>query len=145
MQGVGFRWWVRSRALELGLVGFAENLADGRVKVVAEGASGGCQDLLALLADGTASADAARSGGLDWSSRSRRPGRVSQSGAPVGRRGWRYVRLHGAMIIECGAANDFASSLDGYKALLSGIFQAEKGLFRTLSRAANGPVTRLSR
>ena len=47
------RWWVRSRALELGLAGFAENLADGRVKVVAEGAGGRCRDLLALLADGT--------------------------------------------------------------------------------------------
>src|SRR6202008_3076109 len=37
VQGVGFRWWVRSRALELGLVGWAETLADGRVKGVAEG------------------------------------------------------------------------------------------------------------
>jgi acylphosphatase len=78
VQGVGFRWWVRSRALELGLVGFAENLADGRVKVVAEGAGGHCRDLLALLADGTASEDAACGGGLAWSSRSRRPGRVSR-------------------------------------------------------------------
>jgi acylphosphatase len=49
VQGVGFRWWVRSRALELGLSGFAENLADGRVKVVAEGPEDRCQDLLALL------------------------------------------------------------------------------------------------
>jgi acylphosphatase len=57
VQGVGFRWWVRSRALELGLVGFAENLADGRVKVVAEGASSRCRELLALLADGTVSGD----------------------------------------------------------------------------------------
>jgi acylphosphatase len=62
VQGVGFRWWVRSRALELGLVGFAENLADGRVKVVAEGASGGCRELLALLADGTASREVTRTG-----------------------------------------------------------------------------------
>ena len=53
VQGVGFRWWVRSRALGLGLVGFAENLADGRVKVVAEGAEDHCRDLLAQLADGT--------------------------------------------------------------------------------------------
>jgi acylphosphatase len=67
VQGVGFRWWVRSRALELGLVGFAENLADGRVKVVAEGASGPCNDLLALLADCPASGDGMR-----------RPGRVSR-------------------------------------------------------------------
>jgi acylphosphatase len=49
VQGVGFRWWVRSRALELGLVGFAENLADGRVKVVAEGAEARCRELLARL------------------------------------------------------------------------------------------------
>ena len=37
VQGVGFRWWTRSRALELGLVGYAANQADGRVLVVAEG------------------------------------------------------------------------------------------------------------
>ncbi len=53
VQGVGFRWWVRSRALELGLSGFAENLADGRVKVVAEGPEDRCQDLLSLLAGNT--------------------------------------------------------------------------------------------
>jgi acylphosphatase len=53
VQGVGFRWWVRSRALELGLTGFAENLADGRVKVVAEGRRERCEDLLSVLATGT--------------------------------------------------------------------------------------------
>lgn len=37
VQGVGFRWWTRSRALELGLVGYASNQPDGRVLVVAEG------------------------------------------------------------------------------------------------------------
>ena len=37
VQGVGFRWWTRARALELGLVGSATNLDDGRVQVVAEG------------------------------------------------------------------------------------------------------------
>ena len=49
VQGVGFRWWVRSRALELGLVGSAANLADGRVEVVAEGPRDACQALLAAL------------------------------------------------------------------------------------------------
>ena len=37
VQGVGIRWWVAARALELGLAGWADNLDDGRVKVVAEG------------------------------------------------------------------------------------------------------------
>lgn len=49
VQGVGFRWWTRARALELGLVGFARNLADGRVEVIAEGDRRACEALLALL------------------------------------------------------------------------------------------------
>ncbi|KAB2366443.1 acylphosphatase [Actinomadura montaniterrae] len=49
VQGVGFRWWVRSRALELGLAGSATNLSDGRVEVVAEGARERCERLLELL------------------------------------------------------------------------------------------------
>jgi len=52
VQGVGFRWWVRSRALELGLRGVAENLDDGRVKVVAEGTPDSCRQLLGLLESG---------------------------------------------------------------------------------------------
>lgn len=46
VQGVGFRWWTRGRALELGLAGFARNLADGRVEVVAEGPRPSCARLL---------------------------------------------------------------------------------------------------
>lgn len=49
VHGVGFRWWTRARALELGLVGSAANLADGRVEVVAEGPKDACESLLALL------------------------------------------------------------------------------------------------
>jgi acylphosphatase len=37
VQGVGFRWWTRARALELDLVGHARNTSDGRVEVVAQG------------------------------------------------------------------------------------------------------------
>nr|WP_088283912.1 acylphosphatase [Kineosporia sp. A_224] len=51
VQGVGFRWWTRSRALELGLVGTATNLADGRVEVVAEGPRQACEKLLELLSE----------------------------------------------------------------------------------------------
>lgn len=49
VQGVGFRWWVRSRALELGLTGWAANLEDGRVEVVAEGPRSSVQALLDAL------------------------------------------------------------------------------------------------
>ncbi|MCH9733755.1 MAG: acylphosphatase [Actinomycetia bacterium] len=49
VQGVGFRWWVRSRALELGLSGFASNRPDGRVHVVAQGPREACTQLLDLL------------------------------------------------------------------------------------------------
>ena len=66
VQGVGFRWWVRANALELALAGYAENLADGRVKVVAEGADQSCQELLRRL-HGDVSAS--------WP---RRPGMVSR-------------------------------------------------------------------
>lgn len=52
VQGVGFRWWTRSKALELGLVGHASNLADGRVEVVAEGPRDHCEQLLAALRSG---------------------------------------------------------------------------------------------
>ena len=53
VQGVGFRGWTRSRALELGLTGYAANQADGRVLVVAQGSRPGCAQLLELLGGGT--------------------------------------------------------------------------------------------
>jgi acylphosphatase len=52
VQGVGFRWWTRARALELGLTGWALNLDDGRVEVVAEGPRVACESLVALLSAG---------------------------------------------------------------------------------------------
>jgi acylphosphatase len=54
VQGVGFRWWTRARALELGLTGSATNLDDGRVQVVAEGPEPAVRALLDLLRSGTA-------------------------------------------------------------------------------------------
>jgi acylphosphatase len=68
VQGVGFRWWVRSRALALGLSGRASNLADGRVEVVAEGPRAAVEELLAALRD---------------SAVARRPGRVTGVGERV--------------------------------------------------------------
>jgi acylphosphatase len=78
VQGVGMRWWVRSRALELGLVGIATNLDDGRVEVVAEGSREACVALLSALRSGrtpghvtgvTERFDVARGGLVDFSER----------------------------------------------------------------------------
>lgn len=55
VQGVGFRWWTRARGLELGLVGTATNLPDGRVEVVVEGWREACERLLLLLTENPAS------------------------------------------------------------------------------------------
>jgi acylphosphatase len=52
VQGVGMRWWIRSRALELGLAGRATNLTDGRVEVMAEGSPKACQRLAEQLRGG---------------------------------------------------------------------------------------------
>jgi len=49
VQGVGFRWWTRARALELGLAGHARNTEDGRVEIVAEGTGEALATLLELL------------------------------------------------------------------------------------------------
>lgn len=68
VQGVGFRWWVRARALELGLVGHARNTNDGRVEVVAQGRRVDCAALVAQVMPGASVA----SGSLF----ARRPGHV---------------------------------------------------------------------
>jgi acylphosphatase len=52
VQGVGFRWATRARALELGLVGHATNWRDGRVLVVAEGPRPELEQLLVWLQSG---------------------------------------------------------------------------------------------
>jgi acylphosphatase len=49
VQGVGFRYWVRQEAESLALTGWATNLPDGRVEVVADGPRDSCEALLAAL------------------------------------------------------------------------------------------------
>jgi acylphosphatase len=52
VQGVGFRWYVRARAVELGLRGWCANLSDGRVEVWAEGDEAKVDGLVAALRRG---------------------------------------------------------------------------------------------
>ncbi|HCO01824.1 MAG TPA: acylphosphatase [Actinobacteria bacterium] len=49
VQGVGFRWWTRARALELGLTGFARNMADGRVEICVQGSPQAIERLRTLV------------------------------------------------------------------------------------------------
>jgi acylphosphatase len=66
VQGVGFRYWVRSQARRLGLVGHARNLRDGRVEIVAQGDRDTVQRLVALIEETPSTAN--------------RPGTVRQVG-----------------------------------------------------------------
>lgn len=68
VQGVGFRWWTRTQALELGLAGWARNTADGRVEVVAEGERAAVERLLARLGPDAVAG---------------RPGEVAATSAPL--------------------------------------------------------------
>ena len=52
VQGVGFRWAVQRQAGQLGLTGYAENLPDGSVEVVAEGDPDRIDQLEAFLRQG---------------------------------------------------------------------------------------------
>jgi len=52
VQGVGFRWAVQREARRLGLAGYAQNLADGSVRVEAEGAPEALDQLEAFLQAG---------------------------------------------------------------------------------------------
>jgi acylphosphatase len=52
VQGVGFRWFVRSNAARLKLTGWTANQPDGSVKVVAEGKTHALDDLQRALKEG---------------------------------------------------------------------------------------------
>ncbi|MGH7567473.1 MAG: acylphosphatase [Gemmatimonadales bacterium] len=56
VQGVGFRWFVWRLAERLKLRGFARNLADGSVEVVAAGTDDGLAELERALGQGPAAA-----------------------------------------------------------------------------------------
>ena len=52
VQGVGFRYFTRAVALELGLRGYVRNMADGSVEAVAEGDAEAIDRFLELVAKG---------------------------------------------------------------------------------------------
>jgi acylphosphatase len=56
VQGVGYRWFAQREAERLSLTGYAANLADGRVEVVAEGEPRALEALEQALARGPRSA-----------------------------------------------------------------------------------------
>ncbi len=63
VQGVGFRWWTQTVARQLGLVGHAANLPDGRVEIDAQGSSEALGALIRQL--------------IEQPTRGARPGRVT--------------------------------------------------------------------
>lgn len=59
VQGVGFRWFVRQRARELGVRGWVRNRSDGSVEVHADGEVAALERLRASLAAGPPGAQVA--------------------------------------------------------------------------------------
>ncbi len=57
VQGVGYRYFVVNNALALGLRGYARNLQDGSVEVLAQGTRSNLERLLTLLQRGPAAAE----------------------------------------------------------------------------------------
>ena len=56
VQGVGFRYFILTEAMDLGLDGWVANTADGSVRCVAEGPRDSLQALLGRLREGPAAA-----------------------------------------------------------------------------------------
>jgi acylphosphatase len=52
VQGVGFRYFTRKIAKEIGIKGYVMNLPDGRVFIVAEGAEGQIEKFLSTVRQG---------------------------------------------------------------------------------------------
>lgn len=67
VQGVYYRKFTTDHATDLGLVGFARNLPDGRVEVVAEGRRSDIEKLIRLLEKGPSHASV-ESIDVNWSS-----------------------------------------------------------------------------
>lgn len=65
VQGVGFRRFVKKKALNLGLNGYVTNLTDGRVEIVANGSKENIEKLLKICEIGTFFSDV-KSVSIEW-------------------------------------------------------------------------------
>jgi acylphosphatase len=65
VHGVGYRYFVVERALSMGLRGYARNVSDGSVEVLAQGLRPALENLLALLRRGPTAADV-KEVEVDW-------------------------------------------------------------------------------
>lgn len=63
VQGVGFRYYVRNRAMSLGVSGYAKNQSDGSVEVIAQGDEDSLIKLTEALNAGPAGAEVT---GVEW-------------------------------------------------------------------------------
>jgi len=52
VQGVGFRYYAKWNAIKLGIKGYAENLPDGSVEILAEGLRGSVEKFIELIKRG---------------------------------------------------------------------------------------------
>jgi acylphosphatase len=52
VQGVGFRYFVRTAALRHGLCGYAHNLADGRVEFLLQGEADALEQVIGMIRAG---------------------------------------------------------------------------------------------
>ncbi len=52
VQGVGFRWFAQHCAVQCGINGYAQNLPDGTVKIIASGANQEFSDFCRLISRG---------------------------------------------------------------------------------------------
>ena len=76
VQGVGFRWWTRRIADQLGIAGSVRNMPDGTVEVRAAGSSDALRDFGARLLKGPRSASVERLERFDVDEITRRDFRI---------------------------------------------------------------------